>query len=24
LKFWNWDKSLRIGRFFNLLKWQNR
>ena len=19
-KFWNWDKSLRIGRFFNLLK----
>ena len=20
LKFWNWDKSLRIGRFFNLLK----
>jgi signal peptidase I len=20
LKFWNWDQSLRVGRFFNLLK----
>ena len=20
LKFWNWDKSLRIKRFFNLLR----
>ena len=24
LKFWNWGQSLRVKRFFNLLKWQNK
>jgi len=24
LKFWNWGQSLRIERFFNLLKWANK
>ena len=23
LKFWNWNRSLRIERFFKLLKWRN-